>query len=78
MAFKCVLSVLNIERMDFHYSRHTQSSNKVLKQACVYMARKSHPPSEQARLFGKGNIKFPIAPEQWDHKPKKYVCSVRL
>lgn len=31
VALKCVLSVFNIEWMNFHYIRHTQSSNKVIK-----------------------------------------------
>ena len=36
---KCVSSIFNIEWINFHYIRHTQSSNKVIKQACVYRAR---------------------------------------
>lgn len=34
MCFVCIYT----EWMNFHYIRHTPSSNKVIKQACVYRA----------------------------------------
>lgn len=63
MALKCVSFVLNAEWANFHYIRHTPSSNKVIKQACVFRAEymnslETHP--HPTNKLGTGNVTFQI------------------
>lgn len=75
MVLKCVSSVLNIESMNFHYIRHTQSSNKVIKWACVYRTvGKCMPPLQIHHNSKMGNVSFQITAEQ-KHKQKSIVLT---